>query len=136
MRKYPPLGLLNRSAVRDYYVPEFDYVIQKGTAVWIPVYALHHDPNLFPNPEQFDINRFSSENIKNRAPVSYLPFGDGPRNCVGLRFGIMQARVGLATLILNFDFSVCDETVIPLKIAPEQFIMSPKGGVTLKVRPV
>lgn len=115
-------------------MPEYDYVIGKGTPIWIPVYGLHHDPELYPEPEKFDINRFTAENIQNREAVSYLPFGDGPRNCVGLRFGMMQARVGLATLLLNFDFSVCDETAFPLKIAPEQFITSPVGGITLNVR--
>lgn len=57
--------------------------IDVGTPVWIPIYAIHRDDKYFPNPEYFDPERFNDENIHNIAPFTYLPFGVGPRNCIG-----------------------------------------------------
>lgn len=62
-----------------------------------------------------------------------MPFGDGPRNCIGSRFGLMQTRVGLVTLIQNFEFSVCDQTSVPLVISLKNFILTPEGGVHAKI---
>lgn len=60
-----------------------DFCIPKGTSVAIPVFGLHRDSNIYPNPEKFDPERFSEENIKTRHPYVYLPFGEGPRICIG-----------------------------------------------------
>lgn len=57
--------------------------IPAKSKVWIPVLGLHHDPEIFPKPQVFDPDRFSEENIKTRHPMFHLPFGDGPRNCIG-----------------------------------------------------
>lgn len=74
--------------------------------------------------------------MKTHTPLTFLPFGDGPRNCIGLRFGMMQARVGLATMLLNFEFSICSETNLPKKLAVKEFIMSPENGMSLKLRAI
>ena len=58
--------------------------IPKDTRVWIPVYAIHHDPQIYPNPEAYDPERFNEDNMQQRHPSFYLPFGDGPRNCIGI----------------------------------------------------
>lgn len=57
--------------------------IEKDVTVWVPVYSLHHDEKYFPNPDRFDPERFSDENKENIVPFTYLPFGAGPRNCIG-----------------------------------------------------
>lgn len=136
LRKYPPVAVLFRSPNKNYYVPEINYTIPKDTPVWIPIHALQNDPEFFPEPEKFDVNRFSPEAMKTHTPLTFLPFGDGPRNCIGLRFGMMQARVGLATMLLNFEFSICSETNLPKKLAVKEFIMSPENGMSLKVRAI
>jgi len=58
--------------------------IPKDQGIWVPTYAIHHDPDIYPEPEIFDPERFSEEVAQSRNPIFYLPFGDGPRNCIGM----------------------------------------------------
>lgn len=83
LRKYPPLPFLARIAAGDYTVPETDVVIEKGTPIYISVSGLHHDPEYFPNPEKYDPERFSKKNKSKITPFTYMPFGEGPHNCIG-----------------------------------------------------
>lgn len=104
--------------------------------VIIPVYAIHHDPEYYPVPEVFDPDRFTPENVQKRDSMTFLAFGEGPRNCIGLRFGMMQARIGLITLLRNYEFSICSQTVSPLILTQKAFVLSPKGQIFLKLKPV
>ncbi|XP_064212050.1 cytochrome P450 monooxygenase isoform X1 [Tribolium castaneum] len=131
LRKYPPLPGLNRVCNKEYKVPGTDFVIEKGTKIWIPVLGLHRDPEYFPNPEKFDPERFTEENKRQRHPYTYLPFGEGPRICIGLRFGMMQTKVGLSVLLKNYKFSINSKTKLPLQLDPKSFIMSTEGGIWL-----
>lgn len=81
---YPSLVTLNRRCTKDYNLQDTDIVIEKGTQLLISTLGLHMDSEFYPEPEKFDPNRFSEENKKTRHPFVYLPFGDGPRNCIGL----------------------------------------------------
>lgn len=134
MRKYPPVTNLNRVATKPYKVEGTDFTFEVGTQLWIPVYALHHDPEYFPNPEVFDPERFTSDKVAQRNNATYLPFGDGPRNCIGLRFGMMQARVGLVTLLSNYDISLSEKSVHPLIIDKKLFVLTAEGGVYLSFK--
>lgn len=127
---------MNRRTQNDYRVPDSDIVLEKGMSIVIPAYAIQHDEEYYPNPEQFNPDRFNSEESKKRDPMSWLPFGDGPRNCIGLRFGMMQARIGLVTLLNNFEFSLGSQTPVPLTFETGQFILSPVGGLYLKLKPI
>ena len=109
------------------------YVIEKGVSVVIPVMGIHHDPAFYPNPEVWNPERFTPEMVKQRDSVEFLSFGDGPRNCIGSRFGEMQTRVGLAYLMKNFRFSTCSATEIPLIMDKAQFVVSTLNGIKLKV---
>jgi cytochrome P450 family 6 len=133
LRKYPPAPNLVRCATADYKVPDTNEVIDKGTSVMIPVYAIHHDPELYPDPEVYDPERFNHDNEAKRNPFSFLPFGDGPRNCIGLRFGLMQARIGLAVLLRSFSFEVAEPTARPLVLSKTSPVLAPVGGVWLKI---
>uniref|UniRef100_T1GQ91 Cytochrome P450 n=1 Tax=Megaselia scalaris TaxID=36166 RepID=T1GQ91_MEGSC len=134
LRKYPILHQLDRQALNDYPISGTKHVIEKGIRVIIPVDAIHYDPEIYPDPEKFDPERFTPEEIQKRHPMAWLPFGEGPRNCIGLRFGKMQVKIGLITLLKDYSFSVSDKTVIPIKINLEQFLLQSVGGIYLKVK--
>nr|AAF97936.1 cytochrome P450 CYP6N3v1 [Aedes albopictus] len=133
LRKYPPASNLTRIVSKDYKLPNCDVVLQQGSTIIVPVYALHHDAEYYPNPEKYDPDRFTPEEVAKRNPYCFLPFGEGPRNCIGMRFGIMQARVGLAYLLKDFSFTLSSKTPVPLKISPHNPILTSEGGLWLNV---
>lgn len=65
-----------------------------------------------------------------------MPFGEGPRNCVAIRFGLMQAKIGLAKLLLNFKFSNSSKSVIPLRLSTKSQLLAPISGLYLKIEKV
>lgn len=124
---------LVRTAKNDYVVND-KFVIEKGTPVIIPATAIHMDPEFYPNPEQFNPDNFSAENVKQRESLTMLGFGEGPRNCIGLRFGQMQSRLGLAMLLKNFKFSVGPSTQIPVIFDKHASLGTCKGGILLETK--
>lgn len=73
--------------------------------VLVPVYGVHRDPRYYPNPDKFDPERFSDENKGNIEPLSYFPFGSGPRNCIGTLF-LLNPRESRGSGQFNTYFSV------------------------------
>ncbi|KAH8252936.1 hypothetical protein KR032_002757, partial [Drosophila birchii] len=137
LRLYTVLPVLNRECLEDFVVPDNPkYVIKKGMRIIIPAGAMHRDERLYPNPDTFNPDNFSPERVKERDSVEWLPFGDGPRNCIGMRFGQMQTRIGLALLMKDFKFSVCEKTTIPMKYHKEMFLVASESGIYLKVERV
>lgn len=108
--------------------------IEKGTTIAIPTIALHHDAKYFPQPEKFDPLRFYGDEKKSGRP--FLPFGDGPRNCIGLRMGRINAIVGLVSMLQKYHFDL-DERHIgkEIKFLPATITLQPVDGIHLKVRP-
>lgn len=94
--------MLDRDCVKDYKIPGTEVVIEKGTHVQISAFALHRDPDNFPNPEYFDPDRFSDENKKNIKPFTYLPFGEGPRICIGIT--ILKLDVQCCNIFFRITF--------------------------------
>ncbi|XP_054006351.1 probable cytochrome P450 6a14 [Hylaeus anthracinus] len=133
LRKYPPGSVLSRKATSVYTFNGTNVTIPKKTMVWIPVYSIQMDPDIFPNPEVFDPERFNEETEAARHPMHYLPFGDGPRNCIGARFGQIQTKIGLITILREHKVDVCEKTIIPYERDPGAFLLTPKGGVYLKI---
>lgn len=138
LRKYPPLPTLSRCVTKPYHVPNTDIVLPQGTLIAVPIYGIHHDPENYPEPERFDPERFSPENARERHPGAFLPFGEGPRNCIGLRFGMMQARVGLVMLLKHFQFDLGCKVVYndPLEMSPKSFILTTTHGMWLKCKKI
>ena len=109
------------------------YVIPKGMSVLIPAGAVHRDPEVYANPNEFDPEHFSSEQMEARETASFLGFGDGPRNCIGARFGKLQSRIALALLVKNYRLSLASPTPQELKADIKSFMMAPDGDIFLKV---
>lgn len=80
---HPPIAQLERVCTKDYTLPESDLLLKKGTSIQVPVIGLHYDPEYYPEPYKFDPNRFCPEEKAKRSQYVYLPFGTGPRNCIG-----------------------------------------------------
>ena len=74
---------MTRELIEDYTFESNKVTIPKGLKIWIPTYAIHNDPDIYPDPDKFDPERFSDDKIKQRHPMHFLPFGHGPRNCIG-----------------------------------------------------
>lgn len=83
LRLYPAIAFLVRMCVMDYPVPDSDFVIEKGEILFIPINGMHHDPQYFPNPESFNPERFSEDAETPIPNYCFLPFGEGPRICIG-----------------------------------------------------
>ncbi|KAM7331605.1 hypothetical protein ACRRTK_008313 [Alexandromys fortis] len=108
LRLYPIANRLERVCKQDV---EMDGVfVPKGSVVMVPLYALHHDPQYWPEPMEFRPERFSKENKGSIDPYVYMPFGNGPRNCIGMRFALMNMKLALTKVLQNFSFQSCKET--------------------------
>ncbi|XP_050669598.1 cytochrome P450 6k1-like [Leptidea sinapis] len=117
LRKVPPMGWIDRVALSDYKVDD-NLVIPAGTPVYINANGMHYDRDYFPDPESFNPDRFLPENeIKQ---FTYLPFGEGPRICIGQRFALVSMRHALTKLVLNFTFKALPGTPKPSEIEFEK----------------
>ncbi|GFX11724.1 cytochrome P450 3A21 [Trichonephila clavipes] len=134
LRLLPPAVRLERQAVGDYKLGDTGITIPKGMIVTIPAYAMHRDPNYFPDPEKFDPDRFTPEERVKRDPYVYIPFGAGPRNCVGMRFALMEVKVCLAHVIATFKIRRCSKTKVPLEFLIGAGLMQPKE-ITVSMEP-
>lgn len=91
------------------------------------------DEHYFPDPLKFDPENFSAESKANRTPYSFLAFGHGPRNCVGMRFALLQVKISLFRLVANFRLVTTDKTPKELVVDPMSQSGAPIGGVWVKV---
>jgi len=77
----------------------------KNTVFQVPIWAIHHNDKYWPNPEKFDPTRFDAEHKHSITPFSYLPFGGGPRICIGMKFALIEAKIALAYTFQKFTFT-------------------------------
>lgn len=125
---YSILPILIRRAVNDYIVNDDPkYKIDKGMPVIIPSCGFHMDPDYYPEPHIFNPDNFSPENIKLREHSAFLAFGDGPRNCIGMRFGRIQVRLGIAMLLQKYKFVIGPDTAIPVQIDKNSSFCTSRG---------
>ncbi|PNF15724.1 Cytochrome P450 6k1 [Cryptotermes secundus] len=133
LRKYPPVVLITRECTKTIKLSGTDVTVEKGVQVLLPILALHRDPKYYPDPERFDPERFSEEERKKRPQFSYIPFGEGPRLCIGMRFAMMQVKVGLINVLSKFEVQASDKTPPIAEIDTRAVIMTPKGGMWLNL---
>ncbi|GJQ88379.1 Cyp6a9 [Trypoxylus dichotomus] len=134
LRKYPPIPFVMRSCIKDYKIPNSDIVLKTGTDVFVTVLGVHHDPEYYPDPQRFDPERFSEENKNKRPDFAFLPFGKGPRTCIGLRFGILQAKTGLCLLLNKYRILPAKGAEYNLDFAPTLSILTKKEKLMLNAR--
>lgn len=128
MRLYPPVWWLPRMAAEDDEIA--GHAIPKGTIVAPVMYTVHHHPAHWPNPERFDPERFSPEESAGRHPLAWVPFGAGPRKCIGQELSLMESTLALAMIIQRFELASAGHVVKPRM----ESTMRPADGVSLRIR--
>ncbi|KAJ8973166.1 hypothetical protein NQ317_007507 [Molorchus minor] len=133
LRKWPSAVVVDRVCTKPYTIePKLPHEkpvhIKKGDVLWIPIFGIHHDPQYYPNPERFDPERFNDENKKNIKPYTYLPFGLGPRNCIGSRFALLETKTIVFNILRNFQIVPVEKSTIPLKINKKAINLNAEGG--------
>ncbi|KAM4053507.1 cytochrome P450 3A29-like [Anomaloglossus baeobatrachus] len=124
LRLYPAAGRIERVCKTTTEIN--GVTIPKNVVTVIPVFVLHRDPELWPDPEEFRPERFSKENRETQDPYTFLPFGAGPRNCIGMRFALVVMKSVISLLLQNFSFRPCKDTPIPLEIDTRGFLKTTK----------
>ncbi|XP_071551634.1 cytochrome P450 3A29-like [Panulirus ornatus] len=136
LRLYPPaVNFVSREASQDIQLGET--FIPKNMSIQIPLWHIHRDPDQWPDAEVFDPDRFSPEAraTSTRHPMAYLPFGAGPRNCPGIRFGQLEAKLAVARVIRRFRLVAYEDTPIPLTFEIPTVTLNPSKGVFMKAVP-
>ncbi|KAK9744665.1 Cytochrome P450 [Popillia japonica] len=127
LRLYPSVPFVIRKTKEDIHI-EFQQGLIR-TYVWI--YLVHRDPEIYPDPEKFDPDRFLPENSVNRHPYAYIPFSAGPRNCVGQKFALYEEKTILASIINRYKITAVkkmEDILIHIEL-----ILRPANGVLVKL---
>jgi len=126
LRLYPPFWMIDREAVADDRVGDLE--IPKGTTVIVYVYGAHHAPRYWENTESFDPERFARGSEKERTPFTHLPFGGGPRGCIGGHYAMLQILMILSVVLRRYDFELVPGQEIE---ARAMVILRPRHGIRM-----
>jgi cytochrome P450 len=126
LRLYPPFWMIDREAVADDRVGDIE--IPRGSTVIVYVYGAHHAPNYWESPESFAPERFIKGSEKQRTPFTYLPFGGGPRVCIGNQYAMLQILMILSDVLRRYDFQLVPGQTIE---ARPMVILRPKHGIRM-----
>ncbi|XP_054161163.1 cytochrome P450 3A8-like [Oppia nitens] len=134
LRLHSPTIMEGRIAKNDYPLGgrHTGITLRAGETIEFGIYAMHMNADYYPNPEQFNVDRFLPENRNQLTPYAFLPFGLGPRQCIAKRFAQMLVKLTLATLVLKYRFNTCEQTDIPTKVHISSFSNAPKC-INLKI---
>ncbi|XP_051162909.1 cytochrome P450 6B4-like [Leptopilina boulardi] len=113
---------------------ELSCVIKPGQKVVFSAYGLQMDPKYWQEPEKFNPERFNEENNKTRHKFTFLPFGEGPRVCVGMRMGVILIKMAVAAILKDFSVEVSPKMIFPIEKDESSFFNSPKGGFWVNIR--
>jgi cytochrome P450 len=129
IRLYPPAWILDRVPIEDDHFG--DLALPKGRIIGIYTYGVHRSPKYWTDPEKFDPTRFAKEEVKKRPAFAYLPFGGGPRLCIGSNFAWMEMQLTIARMIQRFDFELAEDRVVE----PAPLItLQPEDGIRIRVK--
>jgi cytochrome P450 len=130
LRLYPPFWMIDRMAVADDRAG--DLAIPRGSTVIVYVYGAHHAPRYWEDPESFVPERFTKANEKLHVPFTHLPFGAGPRGCIGSHYAMLQILMILSDLLRRYDFELSPGQMIE---ARAMVILRPKHGIRMTFTP-
>ncbi|KMQ96343.1 cytochrome p450 9e2-like protein [Lasius niger] len=132
-QRITPLGaVLQKQCTKEFELTGSDGLVcrvQPGTEILIPVNALQEDPRYWKDPEVFDPERFSPDRKHSIEKFTFLPFGEGPRICAGMRMALLQMKAGLVAILRKYSLELSPRTQIPLKMIPGTTLATPKGGL-------
>ena len=132
LRLYPSVYFISRILGEDLRLTN-GYLLPKSTDVFIHIYDVHRNPDVYPDPERFDPDRFLPENCQNRHPYAYLPFSAGPRNCIGQKFAILELKAALCAILSNFVLEPID-TQENIKLVAD-IVLRTKEDIKIKFIP-
>lgn len=138
-RMIPTLGFLDKVCTEEIELKGSDGLVcrvQRGTHILIPISGLQEDSRYWENPKTFDPERFSPERKQSIQRFAYLPFGEGPRICVGMRMAQLQIKACLATFLRKYSLELSPKTRLPLKMTASTFLAAAEGGLWSIIRPI
>ncbi|XP_069680217.1 cytochrome P450 4C1-like [Periplaneta americana] len=131
LRLYPSVPMIARLVPHDFELGS--YKIPAGANIFVPIYHFHLDPNIFPNPKEFNPDNFLPEKVVSRHPYSYVPFSAGPRNCIGQKFAMLEMKMVLSSVLRHYEVRSVDK-VEDLVLLLEMVIKS-KNGYRISITP-
>nr|QCY50182.1 cytochrome P450 9Q6 [Bombus terrestris audax] len=140
MRLQPITVFLDRLCVKDFELPpalpgEKPFTVKAGMNIWIPVDAIHHDPKHYENPQKFDPDRFLENGKKIINSGAFMPFGLGPRICIGNRFALTEIKVLLCHILAKCNVKIGSKMLLPLQYEEGVITAYAKNGFWLNVEP-
>ncbi|KAK9730821.1 Cytochrome P450 [Popillia japonica] len=133
LRKYPTIPFLLRRCNTQYKIPNTNITLEPGIKIFISILALHLYEEYFPDPKRFVPERFNDENRHKFPQYAYLPFGEGPRNCIGARFALMQTKTSLAMLLDKYKFLPVAGEPYDIEFDPKLALLTKKGNLMLNI---
>ncbi|XP_058126924.1 cytochrome P450 4d2-like [Anopheles ziemanni] len=129
LRLLPPVSNIGRRLVEDLEMNGI--TVPAGTDINIPIYVIHRNPDVYPEPERFDPERFSEENTQRRGPYDYIPFSIGSRNCIGQRYALMEMKITIVRMLAHYR-------ILPGKAMPQvrlktDLVLRPDKGIPIKI---
>ncbi|MFO0618314.1 MAG: cytochrome P450 [Polyangiaceae bacterium] len=128
MRLFPPAYMLARRAAEDVEIA--GYAIPKGAEAIAWIYMTHRDPRWFDDPTAFRLDRFTEANERAMHPFAFVPFGAGPRACIGKAFALLEAHLMLVTLVQRFRFTLAPGQLV---VPEPRITMHPKDGLRMQL---
>uniref|UniRef100_A0A6M2E1Z5 Putative cytochrome n=1 Tax=Xenopsylla cheopis TaxID=163159 RepID=A0A6M2E1Z5_XENCH len=136
LRKWPP-GMIARNCVKPYTITDnknrITHQCQPGDVIYVPTIAIQNDSFYFPDPKTFDPDRFSESRKSEIKPNTYIPFGIGPRKCIGIEFSIILAKLVMFHLLSKYTLEVSPKTLQPIELA-SGFMPQAKGGLWINLQ--
>jgi cytochrome P450 len=128
LRLFPPAYVVGREALADCVIGDYD--VSAGTTIYFAPWVLHRDPRHFPDPEVFRPERWLDGSTASVPRYAYIPFGGGPRVCIGERFAMMEGVLVLVTLLRRFRLEMAGPDPVPFP----SITLRPEGGPVMRVR--